>query len=93
VSIELEFWPEYNAGPLWIGGQSVDLGSLGLSGDLEARLVRWNAGYSDDRLPSESNDVVWLAEGRSLLGELRIEVAGTHSVIVREPWWGEEPQG
>jgi hypothetical protein len=85
VSIELEFWPEYNAGPLWSGGASADLESLGLSGSLQARLVRWNADYSDDRLPFESNDAAWLAEGRSLLGELRLELANTYSVVVREP--------
>lgn len=92
MTIELEFWPEYNAGPLWAGGDAVDLGLLGLSDGLQARLVSWNAMYSDDRLPFESNDVVWLAAGRSLLRELRIALADTHSIVVREPWWGEEPQ-
>lgn len=91
VAVELEFWPEYNSGPLWDGGTTVDLGSLGLSQDLRARLIRWNAKYSDDLLPFESNDVAWLAEGRTLLGQLRFELGDTHSIVVHEPWWGEEP--
>ena len=92
MTIELEFWPEYNSGPLWDGGETVDLGSLQLSQELRERLDRWNAAFSDDRLPFESNDVVWLAEGRSLLGQIRSELGDTHSVVVREPWWGEEPE-
>jgi hypothetical protein len=72
--IELEFWPEYDSGPLWAqGATSVDLFSLPLSEGLRARLVAWNDRYDDSKLPFDNNDTVWLDESKVLLRELRHE--------------------
>ena len=85
----IEFWPEYDGGPLWNGdGESIDLDSLPLSDNLRSRLLDWNARYDDLKLPFESRDEVWLAEGKSLLAETR---AALGTVITTEPWWGELP--
>lgn len=86
----LEFWPDYGGGPLWADGRAVDLGSLGLSGPLQRRLEGWNGRYDEARLPFAENDEAWLAEGRALLAEVRAELT-SYSVVVTEPWWGEEP--
>lgn len=88
----LEFWPEYDGGPLWSPeGQTVELASLGLPRELVARLNAWNARYDDAKLPFEGNDRDWLNEGVSLLAELRSELGHDYEVMVTEPWWGEEP--
>ena len=50
---QLEFWPEYGSGPLWAGGDRVDLTELGLPSELAGRLVAWNALYEDERRPME----------------------------------------
>ncbi|HSB88040.1 MAG TPA: hypothetical protein VLD86_17130, partial [Ilumatobacteraceae bacterium] len=89
---QLEFWPEYNAGPLWnSNGESVVLDSLALPDSLRHRLVGWNGRYDDSLLPFEDNDLPWLIEGRSLLAETRTALAGEYEVVVTEPWWGEQP--
>ncbi|MEQ1872169.1 MAG: hypothetical protein ABL953_00450 [Ilumatobacteraceae bacterium] len=88
--MELEFWPEYNSGPLWsLDGQSIALESLPLPHLLRERLIEWNSRYDDSLLPFEDNDVPWLAEGRALLTETRIALAGDYRVTVTEPWWDE----
>jgi len=88
----LEFWPDYNAGPLWSSdGTSVDLTSLNLPRDLIQRLQSWNARYADDKLPFASNDIEWLRDGEALLDEVRAALSTTHTVVVTEPWW-EEPR-
>ena len=46
---QLEFWPEYGAGPLWAEGVGVDPTQLGLPTELVERLVAWNARYGDER--------------------------------------------
>ena len=88
----LEFWPEYGeGGPLWERrGEGVDLSTLALSDDLRRRLVRWNAAYSDDKLPVEgAGDTEWLAQGANLLAEVRRALGPDHEVITHEDWWGE----
>ena len=92
----LEWWPDHGSGPLWKrsgrGGVSVDAASLGLSPDLVARLTEWNADYSDDKLPPESNrDSAWVSQGIELLAEVRQHLLGKFKIIVTEPWWGELP--
>lgn len=87
----LEFWPEYNSGPLWSGGASVDLDLLPMSPALRDRLRQWNARYDDSLLPFDQNDVGWLTEGRILLSELRANLGESFEIVVTEPWWGEEP--
>lgn len=88
----LEFWPEYDGGPIWSpDGRSADLDLLPLSNDLRERLRAWNARYDDANLPFEQNAVDWLAEGRSLLGEVRAALGEAYEVVVTEPWWREEP--
>ena len=88
----LEFWPEYNSGPLWNdGGESVNLASLGLTDDLVERLRKWNAAYDDSKLPFENDDAAWLHEGQRLLVEVRGALDGAYEIVVTEPWWHEEP--
>ena len=55
------------------------------------RLGAWSTSYDDDRLPFEEHDDEWLAEGKVLLGELRKAVGGSYTIVVTEPWWGEQP--
>lgn len=60
----LEWWPEYDGGPLWDEAETVPLDDLGLAPDLVERLAAWNSSYTDDRLPiGGPGDVAWLAEG------------------------------
>ena len=88
----LEFWAEYNAGPLWnSNGESIALESLSLPDSLRQRLAEWNGRYDDSLLPFEENDLPWLVEERSLLAETRAALEGVYEVIVTEPWWGEQP--
>ena len=88
----LEFWPEYNSGPLWSDdGQSIDLDSLPLSSELRDRLRHWNARYDDSLLPFDQNDTEWLVEGRCLLTDTRASLGESYEVVVTEPWWGEGP--
>ena len=93
VTVTLEFWPDYNAGPLWTAdGQQVDLASLGLSEELRRRLLEWNGQYDDKKLPFDQDDLDWLADGRELLSAVRSALGEGFAVVVSEPWWGEEPQ-
>lgn len=89
----LEFWPDYGPGPLWTGdGKPVELASLHLSDGLVARLAAWHARYVEDCVPvGGAGDPVWLAEGVSLLSDLRAELGSKYSVVVTEPWWHEDP--
>jgi hypothetical protein len=88
----LEFWPEHGGGPLWSrDGKPVDLSALPVPPDLTKRVAEWTERYNDERLPSAPNDEEWLAEGRTLLGELRQALGEKYDVIVTEPWWGEKP--
>lgn len=92
VTITLEFWPDYNAGPLWTAdGQEVDLAWLGLSEELQQRLVEWNGQYLDQKLPFDQNDLDWLGEGRELLSAVRSAVGEQFAVVATEPWWGKDP--
>ena len=92
VPTTLEFWPEYGDGPLWSpDGQAVDLVALSLSADLVDALRAWNATYDDSKLPFESNDEVWLHEGKRLLAHVRAALGNDYVVVVTEPWWGEVP--
>ena len=92
MAVTFEFWPEYNSGPLWTSaGKSVDLASLPLPHELVERLSKWNARYSDSKLPFESHDEVWIREGTSLLQEVRSALGEGFSVMVTEPWWSETP--
>jgi len=89
---DVEFWPEYGAGPLWDDGNPVDLSSLGLEPALVERLESWNARYSEDKVPVDgTGDEAWLAEGKQLLRDVRSALGRRHRVVATEPWWGEEP--
>jgi hypothetical protein len=57
---------------------------------LVERLRSWNSRYDDSKLPLKGDDTQWLAEGESLLGEVRRALDGVFEIIVTEPWWGEE---
>jgi hypothetical protein len=89
----LEFWPDYEAGPLWTDeGKPVDLAALSIDHGLVERTTAWNAAYSEDKVPIEgSGDEAWLNEGKRLLGEVRSALDDQYQVVVTEPWWGEEP--
>ena len=85
--MEIEFWPEHGSGPLWHEGAALDLAPL-VGDDLAERLVRWNAQFSDDKLPIDTGgDGPWLAEGNELLRRVRVALEGRHTVVVTEPWW------
>lgn len=48
MSQVVEFWPEYNGGPLWSDdGNSIDLASLPLSDGLRSRLLAWQPARAD----------------------------------------------
>ena len=88
----LEFWPDYGPGPLWLDGMAVDLHTLGLPQELACHLEAWNDQYEERKVPLEgAGDVEWLREGMSLLRRTRSALGATYSVVVTEPWWGEEP--
>lgn len=92
VTKALEFWPEYEGGPLWTEqGASVDLDELGLPVGLEDRVVAWSRLYADDKLPMDGpGDERWLDDGRRVLAELREALQGRYEIVVTEPWWGDE---
>lgn len=92
MAVVLEFWPEYNSGPLWTNGASVDLAGIGLPGELRDRVVAWNALYDDSKLPFERNDEAWIREGQALLCEIREALGAAYEVVDTEPWWHETPQ-
>jgi hypothetical protein len=94
VATRLEFWPDYNAGPLWgPGGAPLELSELAAPSGLVDRVRAWNATYADDKLPIDgAGDAVWLNEGVGLLSELRHVLHPDYEVVVTEPWWGEEPE-
>ena len=94
MATALEFWPEYNGGPLWTqDGKTADLSTLELSPELRNRLTGWNSKYEDSKLPFEANDSEWLDEGTTLLHDVRSELGSAYEIVVTEPWWGEEPGG
>lgn len=88
---QLEFWPDYGAGPLWTqDGQVADLAQLGLPGGLSSQLLSWNERYAEDKIPLDGDgDADWLAEGRELLARTRAAWRVEHHILVTEPWWGE----
>ena len=96
----LEWWPEYERGPLWEGATTVSPDDLGLPPDLAKRIEGWSSRYNDDRLPVDGpGDSAWLQEGSALLKEVRRSLGERVQVVVREPWWGvpdedfEQPAG
>jgi hypothetical protein len=91
VISRLEWWPEYNSGPLWQGGQTLPLEEAGVQGELAERIEAWCSSYDDGKLPMEgkNGDLRWLEQGTGLLAEVRAALAGTYEVFVTEPWWGE----
>lgn len=92
IVAEIEFWPDYGAGPLWRAGRSVEPEELGLPPELAARLSARNARYEESRIPVDgSGDAAWLAEGIALLAEVRAAAQPEYAILVTEPWWGEEP--
>lgn len=90
---QLEFWPDYGAGPLWSeDGKAVDLQALGLPDQLVERLTVWNGQYAEERVPLEgSGDAEWLSEGVVLLRRTRKALGSTFQIVVTEPWWDEDP--
>jgi hypothetical protein len=90
----LEFWPDYDAGPLWAeDGKAVDLRSLGLPRELIDELTIWNSQYAEEKLPLDGDgDLSWVSEGERLLRRTRDVVGPDISVVVTEPWWGEDPK-
>lgn len=84
----LEFWPEYDSGPLWAAdGEPVPLDELPLPDDLRSRLMAWNDEFEDAKLPFDQHDEDWLQLGRVLLVEVRRELEPRYKVSVTEPWW------
>jgi hypothetical protein len=55
VTDVLEWWPDYEAGPLWLrsgrGETAAGTASLGLPGELASRLASWNTDNTEDKLP------------------------------------------
>jgi len=47
----LEFWPDYGSGPLWSHGAVVSPGDVAVDPSLAERLIRWNAEYTEDKIP------------------------------------------
>lgn len=87
-SVTLEFWPEYNSGPLWSAdGETVPLDDLPLPVELRRRLAAWNAEFEDSKLPFDQNDQDWLQRGRTLFAEVRHALGPRYEVLVTEPWW------
>ncbi len=88
----LEFWPNYGSGPLWAHGTVVRPGDVDVDPSLAERLIRWNAAYTEDKIPLNGpGDPGWMTEDRNLLAELRSETAGRITIITTEPWWTEQP--
>ncbi len=85
----LEFWPEYQGGPLWAAkGKSVDLSALAIPVELRARGETWSAQYADERLPIDgAGDPEWVSEGVVLLAALRDAWA------MATRWWSPSPGG
>ena len=90
---QLEFWPDYGAGPLWTeDGKAADLGRLGPPDQLIERLTVWNGQYAEEKVPLEgSGDTEWLSNGVALLRWTREVLGSTVQIVVTEPWWGEDP--
>jgi hypothetical protein len=88
---DLEFWPDYDGGPLWdAAGVTVDVSSLVLPAELEQELGHWNALYDDSKLPiGENKDEAWLEQGRVLLRQLRESLSGRYRVLATEEWWSD----
>jgi hypothetical protein len=84
----LEFWPDYGSGPLWTHGAVISPSDVDVDPSLAERLIRWNAEYTEDKIPLDGpGDSRWMTEGRNLLAELRSETASRITIITTEPWW------
>jgi len=85
---DLEFWPDYGPGPLWLGGRAIDPVELDLDDALARRLRDWNAVYEEWKIPLDgSGDEAWLTEGRQLLQDVRQALGGDYNVGANEDWW------
>ena len=88
--IDIEFWPDYDRGPLWIDGREAPSESLGLPASLAERVQVWNAQYEERKIPGEGpGDPAWLAEGRKLLHEVREALSPEYEVGANEDWCDE----
>jgi hypothetical protein len=71
----LEFWPDYGSGPLWTHGAVISPSDVDVDPSLAERLIRWNAEYTEDKIPLDGpGDSRWMTEGRNLLAELRAKL-------------------
>jgi hypothetical protein len=62
--------------------------------ELSERLLRWNADYRAEKLPSDgTGDADWLAEGIGLLAEVRRVIGEGYRVEAADPWWPDDPDG
>jgi hypothetical protein len=91
---KLEWWPDYGNELFWLrngrGGKRILIENLQLSATLQDALRRWVALYDDERL-SAGDQSEWIIEGIRLLAESRAELSGRFSIVVTEPYWGEQP--
>ena len=86
--IDIEFWPDYDRGPLWVDGREVPPESLDLPASLADRVRVWNAQYDDAKLPvGGPGDPTWLAEGRNLLREVGEALGPEYEIGANEDWW------
>jgi len=71
----LEFWPDYGSGPLWTHGAVISPSDVDVDPSLAERLIRWNAEYTEDKIPLDGpGDSRWMTEGRNLLAERRAKL-------------------
>jgi len=88
--VDLEFWPDYGAGPLWLGGRAVEPEDLELDPSLATRLRDWNARYEEWKIPLDGpGDEEWLAEGRQLLQDVRQVLGPAYELGANEDWWDD----
>jgi len=86
--MDLEFWPDYGAGPLWSGGRTVEPEDLELDPSLATRLRDWNAQYEEWKIPIDGpGDEEWLADGKRLLKEVRQALGPDYDLGANEDWW------
>jgi hypothetical protein len=87
----LEFWRDYGSGPSWTHGAVVSPGDVDVDPLLADRLIKWNAEYTEDKIPLDGpGDARRLTEGRNLLAELRNETAGRITIITTERWRADQ---
>ena len=87
----LKFRPDYGWGPLWTHGAAINPSDI-VYPTLAERLIRWNAEYTEDKIPLDGpGDPRWMTVGRNLLAELRSQTAGRITIITTEPWCAEQP--